>query len=123
MSNSAQYHALKAAGMCVDCRGRAADRGVRCARCAGELTARRARWGTDGCHSPPATLLEIGRAMGLSRERVRQIQAAALNRFCARMGALGYSHDDALLGLAALGVQSQERGTSTREVVRGRWYR
>lgn len=45
----------------------------------------RARFGLDG--GPAKTLVEIGAEIGLTRERVRQIEATALNRLRRLMGA------------------------------------
>ena len=119
-----RYYGRRSVGLCTNCGRREATRGVRCDDCAERRSLRRHFWGQGGtdAYTPPATLEAIGSAMGITRERARQIQAQALNRFCERMVRLGWSHEDALLGLATLGVQSMERAAAPREVVRGKWY-
>lgn len=44
----------------------------------------------------PLTLQEVGDALGVTRERVRQIEAKALKKLKVRLEANGYSIDDFL---------------------------
>lgn len=125
--DSNRYHERKAAGLCVNCGIREAEGTVRCLVCADRLNSMRQgrRHGIRtyaGGRDAPAVLEDIGAALGITRERARQIQAAALNRFCQRMAALGWSHEDALMGLAILGVRSMEQSGGGRPVERGRHY-
>ena len=52
------------------------------------------RFGLDG--EEPMTLESIGRRIGLTRERVRQIEAAALKRLRALLAARGANASDLL---------------------------
>jgi RNA polymerase sigma factor (sigma-70 family) len=59
---------------------------------ANERTVLRQRFGLEG--EPPETLEAIGRGLGLTRERVRQIEAAGLRKLRALMAARGMDPSD-----------------------------
>ena len=59
---------------------------------ANERTVLRRRFGLEG--EPPETLEAIGRGLGLTRERVRQIEAAGLRKLRALLGARGIDPSD-----------------------------
>jgi len=59
---------------------------------ANERTVLRRRFGLEG--DPPETLEAIGRRLGLTRERVRQIEAAGLRKLRALLTARGVDPSD-----------------------------
>jgi DNA-directed RNA polymerase sigma subunit (sigma70/sigma32) len=59
-----------------------------------ERTVLRRRFGLDG--DPPATLEAIGQALRLTRERVRQIEAAGLRKLRGLLAARGVDPSDVL---------------------------
>jgi RNA polymerase primary sigma factor len=61
---------------------------------ANERTVLRRRFGLEG--EPPETLEQIGRRLGLTRERVRQIEAAGLRKLRALLHARGFDASDIL---------------------------
>ena len=61
---------------------------------ANERTVLRRRFGLEG--DPPETLEKIGRRLGLSRERVRQIEGGGLRKLRALLGARGVNASDLL---------------------------
>jgi RNA polymerase primary sigma factor len=61
---------------------------------ANERTVLRRRFGLEG--DPPETLEAIGQRLGLSRERVRQIESAAIRKLRALLGARGIDAADLL---------------------------
>jgi len=56
------------------------------------------RFGVDPDGDEPASLVEVGRKLGLSRERVRQIEMDALNAVRRSLAAAGWSHGGAKSG-------------------------
>ena len=59
-----------------------------------ERTVLRRRFGLDA--DAPETLEQIGRRIGLSRERVRQIEASGLRKLRALLGARGVNASDVI---------------------------
>lgn len=106
-----QYRARRAAGLCGLC-GKVKSDTSRCPPCAAKLSRR--RYGIDGDFvggravygEPPATLADVAAAIGVTRERCRQLQERALDKMATRMRA---SRDDVLRGLAILGCIYGER--------------
>lgn len=118
------YAQRRAAGLCGAC-GKVKSASARCEACVIHLAdyraARRNEEEPTGMHggAKPATLDDVAEAMGLTRERVRQIEEVALTRFRRRMESNGWTSEEALRGLAMLGVLSGEQYTpAPREVVR-----
>src|SRR5207244_10139653 len=68
---------------------------------ANERTVLRRRFGLEG--DPPEKLEAIGRRLGLTRERIRQIEAAGLRKLRALLAARGVDASD------LLGARSEER--------------
>jgi RNA polymerase primary sigma factor len=61
---------------------------------ANERTVLRRRFGLEG--DPPETLEEIGQRLALSRERIRQIEAAGIRKLRALLAARGIDASDLL---------------------------
>ena len=115
------YAKRRAAGLCGVC-GKVKSEAARCPRCVDKLASGRTRLrhGVRVEHygDKPATHDDIAQAMGVTRERVRQIEEQALAKMLRRGAALGLGEEDVMLGLARLGVMSGEQYSETRSVER-----